>query len=135
MIEEFQVINSKEGLGDLRVSLERIALSWNFTKKQLFEINLILEELCANFIEHVGGEEVSFLEIKLSLDGANLSITFQDSGPPFNPTSIPAPDVKLPIEQRNAGGVGLHLVKKYTDLISYSRESKKNIIYMEKKLE
>lgn len=135
MIEEFQIINSKKGLGDLRVSLERIALSWNFSKKQLFEINLILEELCANYIEHVGEDKMSFLEIKLFLDGSDLSITFQDNGPPFNPTRVSPPDVDLPIEQRTAGGFGLHLVKHYTDKISYSRKNDKNIIYMEKKLE
>lgn len=134
MIEEFQVINSKKGLGNLRVSLERIALSWKLTKKQLFEINLILEELCANYIEHVGEDKMSFLKIKLSLEDSDLLITFQDNGPPFDPTKISVPDVNLPIEQRTAGGFGLHLVRHYTDKISYSRENTNNIIYMEKKL-
>ncbi len=135
MIAEFLVINSSKGLHDLREFLERIALSWNFTQKQLFEINLILEELCTNYNEHVGEDNNSFLEIKLSSDGSDLSITVKDNGPPFNPTKISAPDVNLPIDQREAGGIGLHLVRHYTDKLSYSRKNGKNIICMKKKLE
>ncbi len=134
MIAEFQIINSPKGLHDLRVSLEKIASSWNFSKKQLFEINLILEELCANYIKHVGGEANSFIDLKLSSDGSNLSITVKDDGPPFNPTDIPIPDVTVPVDLRKAGGLGLHFVRYYTDSFSYSRKNGKNIIYITKKL-
>ncbi len=135
MIAEFQVINSKKGLHDLRVFLERIALSWKLTPRQLFEINLILEELCTNYIEHAGGDEKSSLEINLSSDSSNLAITVKDNGPPFNPTKVAVPDFNLPIDQRSAGGIGLHLVRQYTDEILYSRKNGKNITRMKKKLE
>ncbi len=135
MIAELLVVSSNKGLHDLNEFLDSIALSWDFTKKQLFEINLILEELCTNYIEHVGEDNKSFLEIKLSSDGSDLSITVKDNGPPFNPTKVSVPDVNQPLDQRKAGGIGLHLVRHYTDKISYSRKNGKNIIYMKKKLE
>lgn len=134
MITEFKIINSLEGIHDLQKSLEKIASSWDLTKTILFEVNIILEELCANYIEHVGDEKVSFLNIQLSSDESNLSITVSDNGPPFDPTKVPAPDISLPPEQRQAGGIGLHLVRHYTDEILYSRKNGKNIVYMEKKL-
>jgi len=134
MNTEFKITNSHKGLEDLRRNLEEIASSWGLGKKQLFEINLILEELCANNIEHTAGQGGSYLIIRLSSDGSTCSITVTDNGPPFNPEDIPSPDVTLPLEQRRAGGLGLLLVRHYTDSMTYTRSNDENIIHMEKTL-
>ncbi len=133
-VEEFQIQNFSKGLDELRVNLGRIASSWSLSKKQLFEINLIVEEIYANYTEHVENNTIHPVEIKLCREKDKLVITITDQGPEFDPTKIPDPDVHLPIDQRKAGGLGLYLVKHYADTISYTRTDNTNILHIEKKL-
>jgi serine/threonine-protein kinase RsbW len=135
MVKEFQIINSIEGLNALKIHLERIAHSWNLSKQQLFEINFIIEEICANFIEHVEDSAESPIGVKLHLEKAKIFITVTDKGPEFDPTKITDPDVHLPIDKRKAGGLGLYLVRHYADSISYVRNHNINTLYIEKKLQ
>ena len=46
-------------------------------------------------------------------------MTVEDSGPPFNPLEAPAPNLQAAPDEREAGGVGLHLVRTYSDRMSY----------------
>lgn len=134
MVEQFQISNSLAGLECLGVSLERIALSWGLSKRQLFEINILIEEICANNLEHVAPGTIDFVGIALHLEKDTLSITITDHGPQFDPTKTTDPNVNLPIEERKVGGLGLYLVKHFADTISYTRKKNSNIIYIEKKL-
>ena len=134
LVEEFQIINSVKGLNELRVNVERIAFSWSLSKKQLFEIHLIIEEVCANYIEHVESNVLSFIGVELCLEKSKILITITDNGPEFDPTKMTDPNVHLPIDERTAGGLGLYLVRHYSDSISYRRTNNTNILIIEKKL-
>lgn len=134
MTENFQIINSMDGMNDLRLQLERIASNWSLSKRQLFEINLVLEELCMNYIEHTEDDESSCIGMELVLKNSTVFIKITDSGPEFDPTKVAAPDVSLPQHQRKAGGLGLYLVKHYIDKVSYERTNDTNVLLIEKKL-
>lgn len=135
MSTEFQISGSLEGLDDLREKLEHLVCSWGLSKQALFELNLVLEELCQNYIEHSGEIPRSEVKIKLSMNSSEFVITISDSGPPFDPTKRPPPDLKQPLAERRCGGLGLHFVKHFTDKIIYSREKSQNIVTIIKKRE
>ena len=131
----FKLAYSSRGLDDLKESLEHAIHSWNLPAKMMLELNLILEELCVNHVEHSGELEAGYIEIDLSIDDEKcITVIVKDSGPPFNPVDVPPPDINLPIEQRSAGGLGLHFVRHYTDSLTYSRDGNKNVVTMTKKL-
>ena len=132
MTENFQITNSMDGLNDLRLQLERIAFSWGLSKRQLFEINLVLEEICMNYIEHTENAESSCIEVKLVLEDSTVFITITDTGSEFDPTKVADPDVCLPGHKREAGGLGLYLVKHYINKISYKRRNGTNVLFIEK---
>jgi anti-sigma regulatory factor (Ser/Thr protein kinase) len=134
LAEKFQISNSTNGLNKLKVQLESIALSWRLTKKQLFEINLIIEEICTNHIEHAESNAESFIGIKLCLEKSKILITITDNGPEFNPTEMTDPDINVSITKRKAGGLGLYLVRHYADSITYTRTQHTNRLYIEKNL-
>ena len=132
---EFKIANSSRGLENLRELLERATYSWNLPAKTMLELNLVLEELCANHVEHSGAPEAGCIEIALAIDDEKcLTVTLKDSGPPFNPVDVPPPNITLPIEQRSAGGLGLHFVRHYTDSLTYSRDNNKNVVTMTKRI-
>lgn len=134
MVEKFQISNSLAGLDTLRVNLERIGLAWGLSEKQLFEVNFLIEEICANCIEHTEPDAIDFIGLSLSLENATLLITITDHGPQFDPTKTTDPDVHLPAEKRKVGGLGLYLVKHFADKISYARTDNTNTVYIEKQI-
>ena len=93
MVEKFQISNSLAGLETLRVNLERIAHAWGLSEKQLFATNFLIEEICANSIEHTEPDAIDFIGISLSLEDAKLFITITDHGLQFDPTKTTDPDV------------------------------------------
>lgn len=128
MSMEFKIAGSLEGLEELTERLEQLARSWNLSKQARFELNLVLEELCSNYIEHSGEACKGEVKIKLCRSSSEIVITLSDSGPPFDPTKMPPPDLQLPLAERQCGGLGLHFVRHFTDQISYSREKSQNIV-------
>ncbi len=91
------------------------------------KVNLVLEELAINTINHghAGGlHEISFT---FSSSDDALTIEMVDDGKPFDPlTEAPVPDVNAPMDERPIGGLGVFLVRKLMDELTYRREEGRN---------
>ena len=64
----------------------------------------------------------------------SVVITFIDQGVPFDPLKNEDPDTGLPAEERDLGGLGIFMVKKSMDEISYAYRDGKNILSIKKQL-
>ncbi|MHC4589893.1 MAG: ATP-binding protein, partial [Planctomycetota bacterium] len=64
-----------------------------------------------------------------------LVIEVLDDGRPFNPFSQESPDTTLPLEARRVGGLGIHLVQRVMDEVSYERRIDKNLVKLVKRIE
>ncbi len=102
--------------------------------RDIFEVNLILDEVCTNIFEYNQENEDLFIKITATCKDNLLQMTIKDNGIPFEPTAVAAPDTRLPLEKREAGGLGLMLVKRYTDTLSYKRVKGLNQTTLTKKL-
>jgi anti-sigma regulatory factor (Ser/Thr protein kinase) len=100
-----------------------------------FDIDLIVEELFTNMVKYgVGGQP----EITIGLDwkAPALTLRLEDIGaPPFDPGEAPEVDVNRPIEERRAGGLGLHLVRRMADRLEYAYEDGRSRITVTKRVE
>ena len=97
---------------------------------------LVLDELLVNIISYGypdPGRDVITLE--LDIVGDHLQIRIIDGGIAFNPLDQPAPDLDLPLEQRQPGGLGIHLVKEFMDEYAYEHRDERNIVTLRKKLQ
>ena len=63
-----------------------------------------------------------------------LTLTISDGGVPFDPTAKAEVDTTLSAEERNIGGLGIHLIRKIMDAISYERTNDRNILTLVKHL-
>ena len=61
-------------------------------------------------------------------------VTITDDGIPFDPFSVKTPDTDLSIDEREIGGLGIHLVRNMMDKVSYQRKDNKNIVNLIKVL-
>lgn len=134
------IIHIKSRLSGIAVMNEQLAKmcrQWEIADDVAFSMNLALEEIVTNIINYgYGGHEEYDITIRFSLEKHNLRIQIKDSAPGFNPLDIDEPDdLGKPLEERNIGGLGIHLVKKFTDNLQYRRSKNKNIIILIKSLE
>ena len=61
-----------------------------------------------------------------------LKTSFIDKGIPYDPLAKPDPDVTLPAEEREPGGLGIFMVKKSMDGVTYQRENDENVLTIRK---
>ena len=87
------------------------------------QLDVAVDELFANIAHYAYGEETG-----------DARITFLDRGIPYNPLERPDPDVTLSAEERQIGGLGIYMVKKSMDSVSYRYEDGQNILTIRKKL-
>jgi serine/threonine-protein kinase RsbW len=93
-------------------------------------ILILLEELLTNLIKYGYPDraEPGQVEIALVLDGSRLEIEFIDDGCAFDPFAAPLPNLDDPLEQRQVGGLGLHLLRSLSDEVRYERRNNTNVI-------
>ena len=77
-------------------------------------------------------EQRHFIDIRLELTANSLIVSIADDGVPFNPLAETAPDTTLSIEDRQIGGLGIHIVVNMVDDISYQRTAGKNVLTLTK---
>jgi serine/threonine-protein kinase RsbW len=63
-----------------------------------------------------------------------MILTIEDDGPPFDPLSLPPPDVTASLEERRVGGLGVFLVRQMMDEVSYQRTGKRNQLRTSKRV-
>lgn len=93
------------------------------------KIELVVEEVLTNVVKyaynHRGGEaEVACF---MRPDGC-FCLQLTDWGPEFDPLKQAPPDTSAPLEEREIGGLGIHLVRKMAHHLEYRREDGKNIL-------
>ena len=63
-----------------------------------------------------------------------VTIRIEDDGISFNPLETKPPDLDCTLEERDIGGLGIHLIKGYMDDIDYQRRGKQNILTIKKNI-
>ncbi len=102
----------------------------------LNQIDLAVEEIFVN-IAHYSGSEEAVINCTYEMNGAGtgmLQIIFTDSGKPFNPLEKDDPDITLSAEERNIGGLGIFLTKKFMDSVDYEYFAGKNKLKIRKQI-
>jgi serine/threonine-protein kinase RsbW len=101
-------------------------------------VGVALDELLNNTVAYgFAGRERGEVTIEVELRTDRVSVTLTDDGRAFDPFGVAAPaapDQVLPVEERPLGGLGLHLVRRMMDEISYDRRADRNVVVLAKRL-
>ena len=96
---------------------------------------LVLDELLTNIISYgLKGPRHDPIILELDIVDEKLQIRITDDGTPFNPFDKPDPNLDTPLEQRQPGGLGIYLVKKYMDEYGYQYIDEHNVVSLRRKL-
>jgi len=110
---------------------EKLGIETSLARK----LRLAVEEAVVNVINYAypAGTEGD-VTIKMMSDGNKLHCQIIDAGVPFDPTAKKKVDTTLSVEERQIGGLGIHLVRELMDSINYEREDGKNILTLTKNI-
>jgi anti-sigma regulatory factor (Ser/Thr protein kinase) len=129
----FIIENQVEELAVLFDKIEELAETWQWSVPLTMNINLVLEEAVSNVIFYSFDDERKHeIIIYISIQENELTIVISDDGKPFDPTSAQLPDVELKTEDRPVGGLGIFLISKIMNSVSYTRKNKLNILTLTK---
>lgn len=130
----------------VQAKLENLEMVTNFVNELLEEngcsmkaqiqIDIAIDELFGNIAHYAYNPLVGDATVRVEVceDPLSVIITFIDNGMPYDPLSREDPDITLSAEEREIGGLGIYMVKKSMDEVSYDYQNGQNILTIKKKI-
>ena len=128
----------------IAATVENIETVTDFVNEQLealdcpmkaqMQIDIAIDELFGNIAHYAYNPEVGSATVRVEVteDPLAVVITFIDNGVPYNPLEKEDPDTSLSAEDRQIGGLGIFMVKKSMDDITYEYKDGQNILKIKK---
>ena len=127
--------NDLSELTTLSRSLEDFATSLGLSKRTLFQLNLVIDELVTNIINYAYRDEAEHrIAVIVRLEAGSLVMRVEDDGIPFNPVLSEVPDCSCPVERRVVGKLGIHLARQFADDLVYERCGNRNVVTITKRV-
>lgn len=101
--------------------LAEVAKELGFGEQALYQIELAVDEACANVVEHAYSEGTQGeMEVSCYVEDQMFVVRVRDWGTGFDPNGVEKPDVDAPLEDRSLGGLGIFLVQQVMDKVRFS---------------
>ena len=130
-----RLANRLEEIERLSLAIEAFTAKHHLPDAVAFAFNLSLDELVTNVILYAFPDvQDHTIEVRLRLENGILHAELSDDGRPFDPLSVPPPNLDAPIDERRIGGLGLHIVREMMDGLEYAREGGRNTLRLSKRV-
>lgn len=110
---------TEDGVAALRSFVEQQAEALGLDQAAVYDLVVALHELAVNSVVHGYRGRAGMIELELEPSADGLVARLRDTAPPFDPTRVPEPDPRRPLEMRAPGGFGLLLVRRLTETFTY----------------
>ena len=132
---------------NIAATVENIETVTDFVNEQLealdcpmkvqMQIDIAIDELFGNIAHYAYNPEIgkATVRVEVTEDPLAVVITFIDNGVPYDPLAKADPDTTLSAEEREIGGLGIYMVKKSMDDITYEYRDGQNILAIKKNLQ
>lgn len=123
-----------ENLPQVLGLLESVLDQTSCSLKVRMQLEVAVEEIFINIASYAYEPDTGSAEISIRIeeDPPAVLIRFADSGMPYDPLAKEDPDVTLPASERRIGGLGIFIVKKSMDEMTYRYENGQNILTLRK---
>ena len=109
-----------ERLSEIANFIELAARSSGLNEDQTYDVQMAVDEACANVIEHAyRGRANGTIDIVCEKRGKEFVVTIQDFGERFDPKKVASPRTRDPLSKRNIGGLGLFFMRKMMDKVKF----------------
>ena len=135
-VYEWNIEAVKEKLPELQELIESRLEAIECPLRTLMQISVVVEEVFANIASYAykSGRGRADICMEISDEPAVVTLRFADRGIPYDPLKRRDPDLSLPAEEREIGGLGVYMTKKLMDEVRYEYRDGQNILTLKKKL-
>lgn len=115
-----------DSLAGIRKFVSAVAEEAGFNDKEIYAVELAVDEACANIIEHAyGGEGKGEIICTCNDINNGIEIILKDDGKQFDPAGVSPPDFSIELEKLKPRGAGLFLIRNMMDDVDFkfSKES------------
>ena len=122
-------------LDSIRDFVGEIAERAGFTSKEVYSIQLAADEACSNVIEHAyEGISGGKMEVECEARDGEIVIVIHDHGKVFDISTVRKPNLSRDLDEREVGGLGVYLIHKLMDEVSFESSAKHgNTLTMKKR--
>ena len=132
---EVRIRNRVGDLLEVTRIVDEMAASHRLSHNVAADMNVALDEVLTNIITHGYADDgLHEITVRLTLDKDVLEAEIEDDGAPFDPLTIPPPDVRAPLRARQVGGLGIHLVRSLMSDVAYSLVGNRNRLRLRRRL-
>ena len=133
-LEKEIIVDSKlENIETLTHFVESALEPYDPSPKAMMQISVAIDELFSNVVRYSGSSNMKLI-LNVNEDVLTATLTFIDEGIEYDPLAKKDPDVKLPAEDREIGGLGIFLVKKTMDDMRDEYRDGQNCLTLIKKI-
>lgn len=123
-------------LAEVREMIRSAATAAGADRAYIADLVQAVDETATNAIVHGHAGRPGWVEVRLAREDDRLVVTIEDDAPLFDPTGVPDPDLGIPPERRQPGGMGVHLARLCVDEIDHRpRPGGGNIVTLVRRLE
>ncbi|MBQ9930765.1 MAG: ATP-binding protein [Firmicutes bacterium] len=135
-MKELQVNAVVENIPEVTAFVDEQLEALDCPLKIQMQIDIAIDELFSNIAHYAYNPDVgpATVRVEVAEDPLSVIITFIDKGIPYDPLAKEDPNTGLPAEEREIGGLGIYMVKKTMDDISYEYKDGQNILRVKKNL-
>lgn len=135
-MKELTIAATVENIEAVTAFVDEQLEALNCPMKAQMQIDIAIDELFSNIAHYAYNPDVGEATVRVEVmeDPLSVVITFIDGGVPYDPLTQADPDTTLSAEERAIGGLGIFMVKKTMDEITYRYENGSNILSIRKNL-
>ena len=135
-MKELTIAATVDNIGAVTAFVDEQLEALDCPMKAQMQIDIAIDELFGNIAHYAYNPEVgeATVRVEVTEDPLSVIITFIDGGVPYDPLAAADPDTTLSADERAIGGLGIFMVKKSMDEISYRYENGSNILSIRKNL-
>ena len=134
MMKEMTVDAAIENIPAVTAFVEEQLEQYDCPMKAQMQIDIAIDELFSNIAQYAYTPNTgkATVRVEVTEDPMAVVITFIDNGVPYDPLAKEDPNVSLPADERQIGGLGIFMVKKSMDEITYEYKNGQNILTIKK---
>ncbi|MCI8298968.1 MAG: ATP-binding protein [Lachnospiraceae bacterium] len=135
-MKELTIDATVENIEKVTMFVDEQLAQMNCPLKAQMQIDIAIDELFGNIAHYAYNPETGPATVRIDVlqDPLSVVVTFIDNGKAYDPLAREDPNVALTAEEREIGGLGIYMVKKCMDEISYEYKEGKNILRIKKKI-
>ncbi|MEG1780602.1 MAG: SpoIIE family protein phosphatase [Clostridium sp.] len=129
-MQKLKLPPSLEAMTEVTAFVEQRMEDAGLPMKLIAQMNIAVDEIFSNIACYSGATDVT---VGVKISNGCLTLRFADNGLSYDPTATAVPDTTLPAEEREIGGLGLLMVRKFMDTVEYDYHDGLNILTLEKR--